>query len=64
MTTGPSQSPVRYQIRLHDEDRWSVIDQSGYAKGADRIEPLDLVCSGFRPAEPPRAVRSARVSSP
>ena len=54
----------RYQIRLHAEDRWSVIDQSGYTKGADRIESLDLVCSGFRPAEPPPAIRSAQVSSP
>lgn len=54
----------RYQIRLHDENRWSVIDQSGYTKGTERIESLDLVCSGFRPAEPPRAAPSARVSSP
>jgi hypothetical protein len=53
----------RYQIRLHDEDGWSVIDQSGYTDGANRIESLDLVCSGFRPAEPPEAVRSAQASS-
>jgi hypothetical protein len=53
----------RYQIRLHDEDGWSVIDQSGYTDGADRIESLDLVCSGFRPAEPPEAVQRAQASS-
>ncbi len=54
----------RYQIRLHDEDGWSVIDQSGYTDGANRIESLDLVCSGFRPAKQPEADRSAQASSP
>ena len=54
----------RYQIRLHDEDGWSVIDQSGYTDGADRIESLDLVCSGFRPVESSEAARSAQASSP
>jgi hypothetical protein len=43
----------RYKLRLHDEDGWSVIDQSGYTLGADRIQSVDLVCSGFRPTEPP-----------
>jgi hypothetical protein len=62
----PTSDRVRfhYQIRLRDEDGWSVIDQSGYTNGADRIESLDLVCSGFRPAEPPEAVLSAQASSP
>ena len=39
----------RYLIKIHDDDGWAVIDQSGYLAGAERIESLDIVCSGFRP---------------
>lgn len=43
----------RYRIRLHDEDGWALIDQSGYASGPGKIEKLDLACSGFRPVDSP-----------
>ena len=44
---------LRYRIRLHDEDGWALIDQSGYASGLSTSEKLDLACSGFRPVNPP-----------
>jgi len=37
-------------------DGWHVIEQQAYADTGDRIESLDLLCSGFRPeAATPRA---------
>lgn len=52
---------LRYRIRLHDEDGWALIDQSGYASGPDKIEELDLACSGFRPVDPPPNVQQPGV---
>jgi hypothetical protein len=45
----------RYRLRCHDaEQGWTVLEQAGFATLAGgRIEAIDLVCSGDRPAEPP-----------
>jgi hypothetical protein len=33
-------------------DGWHVIEQQAYADAADKIESLDLLCSGFRAERP------------
>jgi TusA-related sulfurtransferase len=42
---------VRYRFRLHDQERWEVIEQQTYLDmdGELRITAMDLLCSGFRP---------------
>jgi hypothetical protein len=40
---------IRYRFRAH-EDRWYVIEQHAFCDvRGDRIERIDLLCSGFRP---------------
>jgi TusA-related sulfurtransferase len=41
---------INYRFRLHDEDGWTVIEQQAFCDVDDeRIERIDLVCTGFRP---------------
>lgn len=41
---------MAYRIRLHDLDGWQVVEQQVYCTVKDeRIESMDLLCSGFRP---------------
>jgi len=45
---------ISYRFRLHDESGWTVIEQLAFCDADDgRIEQIDLVCSGFRPAGEP-----------
>ncbi len=40
---------IAYRLRLH-EDRWYKVEQQTFCVVAeDRIEKMDLLCSGFRP---------------
>ena len=40
---------VSYRLRVH-KDRWYAIQQESFCTiRADRIEKMDLLCSGFRP---------------
>jgi len=42
-----------WRLRVHPtprgDDRWHVIEQQVYVHAEDRIEALDLLCSGFQP---------------
>lgn len=42
-----------WRLRVHPtprgDDRWHVIEQQVYAHAVERIEALDLLCSGFVP---------------
>lgn len=42
-----------WRLRVHPtpagDDRWHVIEQQAYARAGDRIDSLDLLCSGFMP---------------
>lgn len=42
-----------WRLRVHPtpagDDRWHVIEQQAYAHAGDRIDSLDLLCSGFMP---------------
>jgi hypothetical protein len=44
---------VAWRLRLRPtpwgDDEWHVIEQQTYLRAADRIEVLDLLCSGFMP---------------
>jgi len=41
---------IAYRIRLHDLHGWQVVEQQVYCTVKDeRIEAMDLLCSGFRP---------------
>jgi hypothetical protein len=44
---------VAWRLRLHPtpagDDAWHVIEQQAYLTAAERIEGIDLLCSGFRP---------------
>jgi len=44
---------VSWRLRVHPtprgDTRWHVIEQQAYAQAGDRIEALDLLCSGFIP---------------
>jgi TusA-related sulfurtransferase len=49
---------LRYRFLLHNSDGWKEVEQQLYVDmDEDRlISVLDLVCSGFRPAEDPDAI--------
>lgn len=42
-----------WRLRVHPtprgDERWHLIEQQAYAQAGDRIEALDLLCSGFIP---------------
>ena len=41
---------IAYRIRLHDRLGWQVVEQQVYCTVKnERIEAMDLLCSGFRP---------------
>ncbi|MDP3712384.1 MAG: nuclear transport factor 2 family protein [Mycobacteriales bacterium] len=44
---------VSWRLRLHPtpwgDDSWHVIEQQAYLRAGDRIEAIDLLCSGFQP---------------
>ena len=44
---------VAWPFRLHPtpwgDDAWHVIEQQAYLRAGDRIEAIDLLCSGFHP---------------
>jgi TusA-related sulfurtransferase len=43
-----------YRLHVHEPDGWRLVEQQVYATVADgRIQKVDLLCSGFRPAEAP-----------
>lgn len=42
---------IAYRLRVH-KDRWYWIEQQAFCVvTADRIEKMDLLCSGFRPEQ-------------
>ncbi len=44
---------VSYRLRLH-EDRWYRVEQQAFCVvSGDRIQRMDLLCSGFRPEDTP-----------
>ncbi|MCU1463680.1 MAG: hypothetical protein JWO37_3755 [Acidimicrobiales bacterium] len=44
---------VAWRLRLHPtprgDDAWHVIEQQAYLQAAERIDAIDLLCSGFQP---------------
>lgn len=44
---------VSWRLRMHPtpsgDDAWHVIEQQAYLHAGDRIEAIDLLCSGFQP---------------
>jgi hypothetical protein len=44
---------VAWRLRVHPtprgDDGWHVIEQQAYIRAGERIEALDLLCSGFMP---------------
>jgi TusA-related sulfurtransferase len=53
-----------YRFHLRKPDGWMVIEQQVYATVVDgRIERLDLLCSGFRPAESTGAEPSTSLNA-
>jgi hypothetical protein len=45
---------VRYRIRNREHGTWYVVEQHAFLRpGPDGIAVCDLLCSGFRPIEPP-----------
>ena len=44
---------VSWRLRMHPtpwgDDTWHVIEQQAYLRAGDRIEAIDLLCSGFQP---------------
>jgi SnoaL-like protein len=44
---------VTWRFRLHPtpwgDDAWHVIEQHAYLRAGERIEAIDLLCSGFHP---------------
>lgn len=44
---------LAWRLRVHPtpsgDDRWHVIEQQAYLRAGDRIEALDLLCTGFMP---------------
>ncbi|MBI5283641.1 MAG: nuclear transport factor 2 family protein [Chloroflexi bacterium] len=45
---------ISYTLRIHDEEGWAVVEQQSYCDVSDRaIHAIDLLCSGFRPIDPP-----------
>lgn len=44
---------IAYRIRLHQSVRWYLVEQHVYCTvKQERIEAMDLLCSGFRPESP------------
>lgn len=42
---------IAYRIRIQDRAGWHVVEQQAYCTVKDdRVEAMDLLCSGFRPA--------------
>jgi hypothetical protein len=45
---------VAWRLRLRPtpwgDDHWHVIEQQAYLRAGDRIDTIDLLCSGFMPA--------------
>ena len=45
---------IAYTLRIHDEEGWAVVEQQSYCDVDERaIHSIDLLCSGFRPIDPP-----------
>lgn len=48
---------VAWRLRMHPtpwgDDGWHVVEQQAYLHAAERIEAIDLLCSGFQPERPP-----------
>src|SRR4051812_18807369 len=46
---------VAWRLRLrptpHGDETWHVIEQQAYLRAGERIEAIDLLCSGFQPDE-------------
>ncbi len=46
---------VSWRLRLHPtpwgDDAWHVIEQQTYLRASERIDGIDLLCSGFQPEE-------------
>ena len=44
---------VSWRLRMHPtpwgDDSWHVIEQQAYLRAGQRIEAIDLLCSGFQP---------------
>jgi hypothetical protein len=44
---------VAWRLRLHPtpwgDDAWHVIEQQTYLRASERIDHIDLLCSGFQP---------------
>jgi hypothetical protein len=44
---------VAWRLRLRPtpwgDDTWHVIEQQAYLRAGERIDAIDLLCSGFRP---------------
>jgi hypothetical protein len=44
---------VAWRLRMHPtpwgDDTWHVIEQQAYLRAGERIESIDLLCSGFQP---------------
>jgi TusA-related sulfurtransferase len=54
-----------YRFHVHEPTGWSMVEQQVYATVVDgRVERLDLLCSGFRPAEPIEGVQSSGATAP
>jgi hypothetical protein len=46
---------VRYLIRNHEPAGWHLVEQQAYITvGPDGVTACDLICSGFRPTDPPQ----------
>ena len=54
-TVGDIGNRLHISWRLHlrpapwDDDRWHVLEQQAYARASERIDTLDLLCSGLMP---------------
>ena len=49
---------VAWRLRLRPtpwgDDAWHVIEQQAYLRAGERIDAIDLLCSGFQPESDPR----------
>jgi TusA-related sulfurtransferase len=52
---------ARYRFLVHDQDGWQLVEQQLYLDVNEerRIAAIDLLCSGFRPAEGPQTTGSS-----
>ena len=50
---------VAWRLRLRPtpwgDNTWHVIEQQAYLRADERIDAIDLLCSGFQPVDDPRA---------